>query len=159
MSTGTLAGQSSAGTSAPAGEEQSTRGVVSAYEAAWNRHDMSALADLFAEDAEWVNIVGMWWRGKAAVVKAHTVFHEIMFRDTPLHFTDVAVRSVAPGIAVVIGTVQVGSFATPDGRTMPASGNRLTLVVAQRQGQWQIVSGHNTVIDPIAAPHDPVNQQ
>ena len=159
MTASTLPNQSSATASLAAGDEQAARRVVSAYETAWNRHDMSALADVFAEDAEWVNIVGMWWRGKADVVQAHTVFHETMFRDTPLHFTDTAIRTVAPGVMVAIATVEVGSFPTPDGRTMPASGNRMTFVLAQRQGQWKIVNGHNTVIDPIAAPHDPVKRQ
>jgi uncharacterized protein (TIGR02246 family) len=44
-------------------DEQSVRQVATANEQAWNKHDMDALAPLFTDDAEWVNIVGMWWRG------------------------------------------------------------------------------------------------
>jgi Domain of unknown function (DUF4440) len=42
-------------------DEQTIQAVVKAYEACWNRHDMAALAELFADDAHWVNIVGMYW--------------------------------------------------------------------------------------------------
>jgi uncharacterized protein (TIGR02246 family) len=33
--------------------------VVNAFADAWNRHDMEALAQLFATDAEFVNVVGL----------------------------------------------------------------------------------------------------
>lgn len=39
--------------------------VVNAFADAWNRHDMEAFAQLFAADAEFVNVVGLWWKGRA----------------------------------------------------------------------------------------------
>lgn len=158
MDASSAAGQTSAPPPAPSADEQAVRGVVSAYETAWNRHDMAEFGRLFTEDAEWVNIVGMWWRGRADVQKAHQAFHEVMFRDVPLHFTDVAVRTVAPGVAVAIGTIQMGDYTTPGGHTVRDTRDRMTLVMVQRDGRWKIVSGHNTVIDPVAARHDPVNR-
>ena len=29
----------------------------------WNAHDMKAFAELFRDDAEFVNVYGMWWTG------------------------------------------------------------------------------------------------
>ncbi len=142
---------------APAAEEQAVRAVVAAYEETWNRHDMDALGALFAGDAEWVNIVGMWWRGRTDIVKAHRAFHETMFRDTPLHFTGVSVRTVAPGVMVAITDMAMGDFTTPSGHAMIGTRDRCTFVLARRGGEWKIVSGHNTVVDPQAARHDPVN--
>lgn len=138
-------------------DEQAVRQVIAGYEEAWNRHDMTTLGRLFADDAEWVNIVGMWWRGRADVEKAHRAFHETMFRETPLIFSDVSVRFVAPGVAVAITTIEMGDFTTPEGHAMLQTRDRCTFVVARRGGEWKIVSGHNTVISPAAAPHDPVN--
>jgi uncharacterized protein (TIGR02246 family) len=40
-------------------DQQAIQAVVKAYEACRNRHDMAALAELFSDDAHWVNIVGM----------------------------------------------------------------------------------------------------
>ena len=45
-------------------DDRAVREVVAGFEKAWNAHDMKALAGLFREDAEWVNKVGMHWRGR-----------------------------------------------------------------------------------------------
>lgn len=34
--------------------------VVKAFAETWNKHDMNAFAELFAPDAEFVNVVGLW---------------------------------------------------------------------------------------------------
>ena len=50
---------------ASSSDEQAIRSVVREYGASWNRHDMAALAELFADDAHWINIVGMHWPDKS----------------------------------------------------------------------------------------------
>ena len=61
-------------------DEQAIRTVVRAYGACWNRHDMTAMAELFSEDAHWVNIVGWHWPGKPSVVKGHEAIHRTFFK-------------------------------------------------------------------------------
>ena len=61
------------------------RALVAQLEAAWNQHDMAAYGALFHDDAEWINVVGMHWRGKDEVMKAHTSFHETIFKNCQLH--------------------------------------------------------------------------
>ncbi|WP_246684898.1 hypothetical protein [Mesorhizobium sp. B2-7-1] len=36
--------------------------AAAAFADAWNRHDMDDFAVLFSEDANFVNVVGMWWK-------------------------------------------------------------------------------------------------
>jgi uncharacterized protein (TIGR02246 family) len=139
-------------------DDAAARAVAAAYEDAWNRHDMQALGALFADDAEWVNIVGMWWRGRAAVAGAHAAFHETMFRDTAMHTEETAVRALAPDVVAVVLTVAMGDFTTPGGHEMRGTRDRLSLVLVRRGGRWLIGHGHNTVIDPVAARFDPGNR-
>jgi hypothetical protein len=47
------------------------------YGAVWNRHDMVALANLFADDAHWI----MHWPGKSAVMTAMSGFIAPSFRQ------------------------------------------------------------------------------
>ena len=54
-------------------DDQGIRKTVMGNEEAWNTHDMKLLATLFREDAEFINVVGMHWRGRVAIVKAHRV--------------------------------------------------------------------------------------
>ena len=65
--------------------------VVQAFAECWNRHDMNAFAELFAADAEFVNVVGLWWRGREEIKKAHEVTHATMFKNSRLTIADIAV--------------------------------------------------------------------
>ena len=57
-------------------DEVGVRAIVNGFEDAWNRHDMNALATLFATDADFVNVVGMRWVGHDAIEQNHAASHE-----------------------------------------------------------------------------------
>jgi uncharacterized protein (TIGR02246 family) len=139
------------------GDEQSVRHVVAAYRDAWNRHDARAIGALFAGDIEWINIVGMWWRGSSDVELAHRRIHETIFENTPFEIEACSVRFLTSDIAIAVVTLSMGGFAVPEGGQRPPGKDRLSLVMRKRDGAWTIAHGHNTPIDPRAAPFDPVN--
>ena len=62
-----------------ASDQEEILAVVMRGQEAWNRHDMKAWTERLTDEADWVNIVGMHWRGKAAVLKAHEVIHRKYF--------------------------------------------------------------------------------
>ncbi len=33
----------------------------------WNTHDMTRLADIYADDADFVNVIGMRWKGASQI--------------------------------------------------------------------------------------------
>src|SRR5690625_7672362 len=45
--------------------------VITKWQEGWNAADADALADLFADDAEFVNVVGLWWHDKTNIRAAH----------------------------------------------------------------------------------------
>jgi uncharacterized protein (TIGR02246 family) len=139
-------------------EEQAIRQVAKDYETRWNKHDMNAFADLFTDDAEWVNVVGMVWRGKAEIMKAHRAFHETDFKNRSVYVDDLTVRFIRPDVAVAIAKWKVDGFTAPDGRQFDKGVDVSTLVFAKQNGKWLIASGERVTVDPIAAPHDPVKQ-
>jgi uncharacterized protein (TIGR02246 family) len=137
-------------------DDQAVRKVVAGFEEAWNTHDMAALAKLFREDAEWVNIVGMHWHGRDEIMVAHTAFHQTSFKNHSYRTDAVETRSVAPGVAVAVATETFDSFTTPDGQVRPKSRDRLSYVLVKGPEGWRIAHGHNVVIDEDAAKNDPV---
>jgi uncharacterized protein (TIGR02246 family) len=136
-------------------DDLAIKAVVGGYHESWNCHDMAALSELFADDAHWVNIVGMYWPGKSAVVGAHAALQRTFFRTTEQELIDVTVREIAPGVAVAVAHFRMGPFTPPDGVRRPAAGNRLSFTLVERNRRWLIVHGHNTVIDPAAQAFDP----
>ena len=49
--------------------------VATAWEDAWNRHDMDALSDLVAEDVGFITVGGRWLKGREAFKQHHARVH------------------------------------------------------------------------------------
>lgn len=130
--------------------------ALNGIQEAWNHHDMTAFVGYMTDDVEWVNIVGMCWRGKAQVFLAHDRMHKTTFKDRQWHDAETTeLRQVAPGVVIVTQTIPMDGFPAPNGTIAPPNRNMLTLVFVHRDGRWLVAEGHNTVIDPQAAAHDP----
>ena len=56
--------------------------VAEAFAAAWNDYDAEALAGLFVEDAEFVNVVGLWWHDREHIRQAHAYGFRKIFRNS-----------------------------------------------------------------------------
>ena len=111
-------------------DESTIRALVMAFPEALNHKDMKAFADLFSKDADWINVVGMHWRGKAAVVKAHQVFLKTVFRNGGMSFTNLIVRAVTADVAIAVVTeLDAGGGITPSGKTLPPGSGRLSFVL------------------------------
>jgi uncharacterized protein (TIGR02246 family) len=45
--------------------------IPSLFAETWNKRDPNALASLFEEDAEFVNVTGLWWHDRASIRDPH----------------------------------------------------------------------------------------
>lgn len=118
--------------------------VVHAFSGCWNRHDMNAFAELFAPDAEFVNVVGLWWKGREEIKHAHEVVHATMFKDSRLTIANVAVRFPAEGIAIARCRWVLEGHCSPLGDPLPARSGILLNVLARTPGTWSIIDSQNT---------------
>jgi uncharacterized protein (TIGR02246 family) len=141
-----------------AADEQAIRQGVAAWEASWNKHDMNEMATLLTEDAEWVNVKGMWWRGRADVRQAHVVYHDTIFKKTPYHSLAVAIRFLTRDVAVASVRWKKGSFIAPDGVTYPEAEDMMSMIWVKQSGKWLIALGHNTTIDPEVQQFNPIKK-
>ena len=141
---------------APAENKVEIEEVIQRFEDVWNSHRIAELGKLLTEDAEWINVVGMWWRGKENVVKAVEILHAGMFREVNTRLANREIREIAPGVVIVTVTQTMDEYETPDGRRMSGVVDRLTLVVVKKDGEWRITNGHNTTIDLRAQQHNPI---
>jgi uncharacterized protein (TIGR02246 family) len=138
-------------------DDAGVRKVAADFEKSWNTHDMKLLATLFHADAEFINIVGMHWHGREAIVAAFTGFHETIFKNHHMTTDAIEIRPIGNGFAIAVLTTGQDSFTTPDGHVMPKEQTRETLVMAKGADGWKIVHGHNVAINAEAAKNDPAN--
>jgi uncharacterized protein (TIGR02246 family) len=111
---------------------------------AWNRHDATAYAALFASDGDVVNVLGWWWRGRAEIESKLIDAFAWVFRDSTLTITDVSVRLLDPVTAVAhVRWVMEGAKVPPGAPEPPRQGIQLQ-VLRKELSRWQIASFQNT---------------
>jgi len=143
--------------SLPAEDDRAIRKVLADYDVAWNTHNMKMLNDFFHEDAEFINVVGMHWRGRADIVAAHEAFHTTMFKDVGIKTDAISLRPLGGDVAIAVVTYTMDASTTPNGQVIPKHQNKLSYVFTKRAGEWKITHGQNVKIDAEAAQFDPVN--
>lgn len=120
--------------------------IVHAFAEAWNRHDMDAFANLFAEDAEFVNVVGLWWKGRTEIKGAHEFTHRTMFRNSQLSIHEIAVRFPVPDIAISRCRWMLEGHVSPEDEPLPARTGILVSTLQKIDDAWRIVDAQNTDI-------------
>ena len=57
-------------------DDQAIRAVVGQWQASWNAGDMQAAAELFCDDADFVNVAGTHWHGRDRIRSEHVRLHQ-----------------------------------------------------------------------------------
>lgn len=125
------------------------RAVATTLAADWNRHDMKAFAALFTEDADFVNVIGLWWHGRSEIQKQHEVLHATRMRDSRLVATETAVHLLREDVAVIHIRWQLSGDTGLDGVTLPMRQGVMSLVTVRKGSEWQIASAQNTDVVPL----------
>ncbi len=116
---------------------------------AWNARDPDAIAALFEEDAEFVNVVGLWWHDREAIRRAHAYGLTRIFSQSLLRVGTVRVKHLSDDVAVVQarmhleGQTRVGDVGRPQPRT-----NIFTFVARRTADGWLCAAAHNTDVVP-----------
>ncbi|WDF47830.1 SgcJ/EcaC family oxidoreductase [Chryseobacterium sp. KACC 21268] len=141
-------------------DEKAIQAQITQMVSDWNTHEFKNMDSYMTDDVEWVNIVGMWWKGRAEVKAAHQGNFGAFFKGVPFKQKSLKTRFLTKDVAVATLISSVGEFFPPDGidhgnNKMPASDDILTLVFVKQNGKWLIASGQNTVVDARAANNNP----
>ena len=127
-----------------AAQAEGPRAVVDGFIRAWNSHDMKAFGELFTEDADFVNVVGKWWKGRARIQAEHERSHATRFKGTTLVETNTTVRLVRPDVAVLHFEWELSGERDPDGKPAITRHGIMQIVSVQQAGTWRIISAQNT---------------
>ena len=124
-------------------------GIPRAFVEAWNRRDADALAALFDADAEFVNVVGIWWHDREAIRKAHAYGLTRIFQQSTLQLMEIRVKALSERIAVVHARMRLTGQTAADGVAAPGVRRNIFSFVVHRTPQgWRCASAHNTDIVP-----------
>ncbi len=115
----------------------------------WNNHDMASYTSHMTEDVQWVNVSGVWWKGKAEVFGTLDRYHKTIFKDRKLYPAEkLAIRQIAPSVIVSTMINPADAYTNSSGITQPQTRNVLTLVWVKREDKWLITQAQNTIEAP-----------
>ena len=85
----------------PSTAQSSPEDIPVLFARAWNDRDPDALALLFDEDAEFVNVTGLCWHDRESIRKAHADGLERVVDKSTLATGETKVKLLSPEVAVV----------------------------------------------------------
>jgi uncharacterized protein (TIGR02246 family) len=129
----------------PSTAQRSPEEIPALFARAWNERDPDALAALFDEDAEFVNVIGERWHNRESIRKAHAYGLERIFNQSQLSIDETKVKLLSPGIAVVHARMTLsGQAAAGEVRQPGARTSIVSFVVHRIVDRWQCASAHHT---------------
>ena len=135
-------------------DEAAIRAIVAGLEASWNVADGAGYGTAFAEDADFVNVYGHHFHGRAVIAAGHQQIFDTVYRGSRIAGTVEGVRTIGPGVA--LARVAYHLRIPRDGAEHEARA-RATLVLTNGGAGWRIAAFHNTPIAErnTAGPHGP----
>jgi uncharacterized protein (TIGR02246 family) len=122
--------------------------LARAFVEAWNAHDADALGALFAPDADFVNVAGLWWHGRARIVRTHRKAFLTYFAGATLTEERLESRALAPTAALARLRVWLDGQTTPEGAPAGPRRTLLLLAAAETPEGWRLVAAQNTDVAP-----------
>jgi uncharacterized protein (TIGR02246 family) len=132
----------------PGTDSGSIEDVVGGLIAAWNNGDALGFAGFFQEDADLVNIHGMYLHGRQSIAGLYDMLFRSVFADSSTSAKISRKRFINKTTVVVHALVE---FVASSG-AMAGRHSALTSLVMVRDGShWQVASQHNTLVSsPLA---------
>lgn len=129
---------------APMAAQTGPETLVDGFLRSWNSHDMKAFADLFTEDADFVNVAGMWWKGRPEIQARHEESHATRFRATSLASTHVSVRLPRADVAVIHFGWELTGQLDAEGKPVPPRRGIMQMLAVKQADGWRITAAQNT---------------
>ena len=124
-------------------DEAKIRAIAAQWERAWNTHDIKALAALFTDDADFVNVGARHWKGRQAIESEHTA-RLSQFMESAWTTNDVKIQFLKPDIALVHVAWGIKGDKDPDGMPRQPREGVFTWVAVKEAQAWHLRAAQNT---------------
>jgi uncharacterized protein (TIGR02246 family) len=129
-------------------EERALHGLVYQLEAAWNAADSTSFAALFAEDADFIHILGGYYAGRTAIEAGHRMIFGTIYKGSTVRYSVEKVRFLRPDVAIIF-LRQFLQF--KEGGAATELEARPTIIADKNHNGWRIVALQNTRITEAGA--------
>lgn len=133
-----------------AAARESLEPTLKALEEAWKRGDAESWSANCTPDVDFINLLGMYVKGRAAVTNMHDKIYRGPYAGSTLRFTLEHMRVLSDGsvLAIVPGELHI-----PAGPVKGTLRTVATMLFVQWEGGWLVASFQNTKREATAADH------
>jgi len=111
---------------------------------AWAKHDGHALAQMMAEDVDFVTVATTYLHGRADFETFHVRLLSGRFKDSTISVLKTTSRFLRPDMAVVHWSWRIEGDKNPDGTQRQPRYGMMTLVAEKKGRHWLVIVGQNT---------------
>ena len=122
--------------------EKELRALVAHLENSWNSYDSRSFASVFAEDADFIHILGAHYNGRESIDKGHRAIFDTIYKGSHNKLEVQKIRPLSEDTAVVFTQSTLDFF---QGEHKVRIQSRPTLVAQKRNGVWEIATFQNTL--------------
>lgn len=127
-------------------DEQLVRRVVFAFQADFNQGGFRNAAAYTTADWVHLNPGGGITKGRAEVLQEVRAVHQSFLKGVTMTVETMAIRFVAPDVALATVVHQVSPYEMPKGTAHRSERQIKTYVVVKQNGRWLLAQDQNTII-------------
>lgn len=125
-------------------DEESIQTRTQEFATAWNRHDVHAMSEIFAEDGDLINPFGKVAKSRAEVERLIGEEHAGPLKSSRISIKPENVRVLSSEIAIADSAYEITGARDPSGKEVNIRGH-LTQVLKKQAGRWAVVSARPMV--------------
>lgn len=114
--------------------------AIEVFASGWNEHDIVRHFSVFAEDADFVDVVGRRLRGREAMFADQSARHAQRFAESSVRTLDLDIKLLRQDVALAHYNWEM----TGDREGAGVRRGIFTFVLCREAGQWLVVAAHNT---------------
>ena len=125
-------------------DEEAVRRLPQAFSDAWAKHDGHELAQIMADDVDFVTVATTYLHGRADFEKFHVRLLAGRFKRSSITPLETTVRFLRPDMAVAHWSWRIEGDRNIDGTMRQPRYGMMTMVAEKRHGSWLVVVAQNT---------------
>lgn len=131
-------------------EHRALMEIVNKLEQAWNNGDSAAWTAQFAEDADFIHILGGFFHGSRDIEYGHRRIFDTIYKGSHNRFQVEKVRFLRPDVAVVFIRANLKWYL--NGKEQHIEARPTLMAEKNAAGDWKIAVFQNTMISTAAVP-------
>ena len=123
--------------------EEGIQQVLNGFTDGWNRHDAKTFSEIFTEDADFTNVMGMRRHGRTAIEEIHAPGFKGIWAFSTLTITEYKIRLIKPDVAAVDAWWELTGLKKQDGSDAAGRTGLLNFIMTKNKDSWFILVMHN----------------